>query len=165
MYRNCKFGEFCRFSHDIIEDGKEIIKLKQQLEELKKRIDEKDEEIKLKDEEIIQVNKNLQNQLRNLEERSKSMEKSLEEIKAENKYLRNVIETRLTNDKNNEVPSIPRIEKESEIERAEEVVDECLEPHKCEKCEFVGKNQAGLKIHMTAKHKEKPLLQSGKLFY
>ena len=50
MYRNCKFGEFCRFGHDIIEDGKEVEKLKQQLEELRKRIDDKDKEIKLKDE-------------------------------------------------------------------------------------------------------------------
>ena len=25
--------------------------------------------------------------------------------------------------------------------------------HKCEKCDFIGKNQAGLKIHSTTKHK------------
>ena len=75
---------------------------------------------------------NLQNRLRDLEERSQSMEKSLEEMKAENKYLRTVRETRLDNDKNDEALSIPRIQKESEIVRAEEVVDQYFDPNKCE---------------------------------
>jgi hypothetical protein len=53
--------------------------------------------------------------------------KSLKQIKVANKYLKNVIETRLRNDKSNEAPSIPRIK--TEIERAEEVVDVCFEPY------------------------------------
>ena len=40
-----------------------------------------------------------------------------------------------------------------------EVNESTSEQTKCEKCDFVGKNLAGLKIHVTAKHKEKPLLQ------
>ena len=55
------------------------------------------------------------------------MEKSLKETKVENRYLKNLIETRVRNDNNNDAPRIPRIK--NEIVRAEEVVDECLEPY------------------------------------
>ena len=45
MYKNCKFGTFCRFDHDIIQevkDTEEIEKIKNDLEELKTVIMEKD---------------------------------------------------------------------------------------------------------------------------
>ena len=50
---------------------------------------------------------------------------------------------------------------EKEIERDMDKVNNCgtTEENKCEKCVFIGKNKAGLKIHVTAKHKDKPLMQ------
>ena len=52
------------------------------------------------------------------------------------------------------------MEGENEIESdMEDVNIGTTEENKCEKCEFIGKNKAGLKIHVTAKHKDKPLMQ------
>ena len=45
-------------------------------------------------------------------------------------------------------------EKNYDLEEANEVTEVRSEiENKCDKCEFVGKNEAGLKIHCTAKHK------------
>ena len=73
MYKNCKFGTFCRFNHvfiDVFKDSEEIEKIKKQLDEVKKEIMERDEK-------IDKLNKNLK-------ERVDSLEKSNEEATCRN---------------------------------------------------------------------------------
>ena len=50
---------------------------------------------------------------------------------------------------------------EQEIESDMDEVNNCgtTEENKCEKCVFIRKNKVGLKIHVTAKHEDKPLMQ------
>ena len=81
------------------------------------------------------------------------MEKQLEEIKAENMKIRDLLNSKKNGDEIVETEN-EDIEVEVEIENESD-----MEENKCEKCEFIGKNKAGLKIHVAAKHKEKPLMQ------
>ena len=94
LYRNCKFGPFCRFNHDIIDavkDTEEIETIKKQLDELKRRIMEKDEE-------IDKTNKTLKKRVDGLEKTNEAMEKQLEEIKAENMKIRNLMNSKKNGD-------------------------------------------------------------------
>ena len=71
----------------------------------------------------------------NLKDRLKAMEKELENIK-------DYVDVRLSN-------------KEENVD-IKVVVEEDLETgatHNCEKCDFIGKTEAGLKTHVTTKHK------------
>ena len=59
----------------------------------------------------------------------------------------------------NETESEIEIDSEETFEATEvceERFEEQNDPLKCNKCDFVGKNGASLKIHDTAKHKENP---------
>ena len=63
------------------------------------------------------------------------------------------------NETQNETESEVEIDSEETIEASEvceENFEEQNDPFKCNKCDFIGKNGAGLKIHDTAKHKENP---------
>ena len=109
MYKNCKFGTFCRFDHDILEevkDTEEIEKIKKDLEEFKKVIVEKDKE-------IDSLQKNLQKKVDDLEKSNGAMKKHLEEIKAENKELKTLIDSKLNCDK---IEEIQNKEMENEFE-------------------------------------------------
>ena len=58
VYQNCKFGEFCRFHHGVIEslnDSKEMEEIRKNLDDLRNRILEKEREIKIKDDEMEQT--------------------------------------------------------------------------------------------------------------
>ena len=65
MYKNCKFGTYCKFEHDLPKDenNKEIESIKKELEELKERIIEKEKEIKHKDGEAAELTKNIEMKL------------------------------------------------------------------------------------------------------
>ena len=112
-------------------------------------------------------NKQLIKRVADVEERNKSIEKDLEEIKAENEFLRTAIYN--STKKNVEITEVEKATTESESgirsSNADEL-DDKIEEHetnweveenvirnKCEKCDFIGKSEAGLKIHNTSKHK------------
>ena len=42
----------------------------------------------------------------------------------------------------------------------EEDEDEKENPNRCDKCDFVGKTDVGLKIHISAKHKERSIINN-----
>ena len=176
-YNNCKFGNYCKFDHDVIENGKvneEMETLRKQVEEVKNRIIEKEQEIKLKDEKIKKLSMKLEERIAALEDKNKTIEKDLQEIMTENKYLRALIagHCQAEHDGVFKIPNEVIDEEESEVENDDEEITEvltdyeenCVEKansYKCGKCDFIGKNGAGLKIHDTAKHKGKgkPLMQ------
>ena len=86
------------------------------------------------------------------------MKKQLAEIKAENLEMKTFMKSKNNIDK---IVEVKNKEMEKEIESDMDEVNNCgtTEEKKCEKCVFIGKNKAGLKIHVTAKHKDKPLMQ------
>ena len=169
VYHNCKFGDFCKFTHDAIEtinESKQMDEIRNKLDDLRSRILEKEKEIKIKDDEIEKLNMQLQKRVFDIEERNKAMEIDLDKLKLENKLLRAAI---YTTKKNVEVIDV--VEKASESEGrvsnadAEELddklefqkiieeIEETVTKNKCDKCDFIGKSEAGLKIHKTSKHK------------
>ena len=141
-YRNCKFGDYCKFKHEASENvnDQEITNIKRKLEELKCEIVTKDEEIKSKTLEIEMMNKKVSDKLLNMEEKLENMEIKLNKLTDENNLLKNVIN--ITNKENEESVEV----EENNIENKKE--------HKCNECDFIGKTESGLKVHKTAKHKE-----------
>ena len=176
IYKKCKFGEFCKFSHEAIEnqEEKQITDIKKNLDDLRNQITVKEREIKIKDDEIEVLNKHLQQRINNVEKKNETLEEHINKLKLDNESMKALVNTGMqkaeTVEKKNEEmeKEIKNLKEENESKRESlkstmivgsmDVVSE-TEPNKCEKCDFVGKNPAGLKIHETAKHKEKPLLQ------
>ena len=97
-YSNCKFGIYCRFSHDLIPIKKhkeEIDKVKKQIEALNQDITEKENELKKRDEEInlmemriiLKKDKIIQlkeAEITNLAKDNLEMKNKVEEIEKEN---------------------------------------------------------------------------------
>ena len=66
----CKFGEFCKFSHDHIRhksDSKEVVEMVEKLKTLKQEIWVKDEEIKRLDMKIENMEKSVNDRIIKLE--------------------------------------------------------------------------------------------------
>ena len=139
--RNCKFGEFCKFTHKAFrnENNKEIMEIKKKLDELRSQINVKDEEIKQKNFEIEIMSKKVEDKIANLEVKMNAMEINLNELKKENDSLKNMI-----NSKNKE--SEENQDFEGNLSKKEK-------DFMCDECDFIGKTESGLKIHKTAKHK------------
>ena len=60
-----------------------------------------------------------------------------------------------------EIEEVQNKEIENDVESDMEETNDCglVEENKCEKCDFVGESKAGLKVHVIAKHRDKPLMQ------
>ena len=151
------------------------------MEEIRNQIIEKEREIKIKDDEIEMLNKQLQSRVKDVEKKNETMKENISELKLENESFKAMINTVMekadTVEKNNVEmkEELSNLREENNSIRAmlqstmnvgfmavsgESETDESTSAqNKCAKCDFVGKNQAGLKIQETAKHKEKPLLQ------
>ena len=170
-FKNCKFGTYCKFGHDAIENkqvDKEIETIKKQLEEVKHDIGKKENEMKLRDEEIKTLAISMEQKNIALENRIQTLEVNLEELRNENKVLRAQFIAQKMDEEEIDTEALDDIESEVEIDieetiEASKVYEENYEeqnnPLKCDKCDFFGKNGAGLKIHITAKHKENPPVQ------
>ena len=153
MYRNCKFGTFCRFNHSI-----DDLKDTEEIEMIKKQLDKVEKEILERDEKIAELNKCLQERVDSLEKSNAEMKRQLEEVLAENLKMKTLMVSKSDGDK---IVEAENKEMEKGIENDNQEANDCgtTEENRCEKCDFIGKNKAGVKIHITAKHKEKPLMQ------
>ena len=82
MYKNCKFGTYCKFEHDLPKDenNEEIENIKKELEELKERIIEKEKEIKHKDDEAADLMKNFEMKLKDHEQGEMLMNEKIVKI-------------------------------------------------------------------------------------
>ena len=122
-------------------------------------------EIKEKDEEIKKVNREMEGRISTLENIVKRRELNLKELKTENNELKAFVEEKERNNNKNDTLTEAEEKDESEIDTKCQQVEEIqLKPiisFNCIKCNFIGKNISGLKIHDKAKHKEKemPLMQ------
>ena len=140
-YGNCKFGEFCKFNHKAFrnENNIEIDEIKKKLEELKSQIDAKNKEINHKNSEIESMSKKVEHKIASIEEKMNVMEKNLNELRKENNVLKNMIASK-------EKESEENVDLEENFSKMENNLD-------CNKCDFIGKTESGLKVHKTAKHK------------
>ena len=184
-YNNCKFGNYCKFSHDVIPKKKhieEIEKVEKQIVDLKKEIIEKDTELKKKEEEIniiemkimlekeriIKLKDEKINSLtnENLEKQNKveDLEKEIDKLKEENKALTlkgmffDIFKIEMR-EKYGHVEE--DTDEEEDIEGNDESVEEVEgrieinQGFQCDQCKFIGKSDAGLKTHKTVKHRRK----------
>ena len=136
----CKFSEWCKFSHKV-----------------DRNTTEKNDNVKILETKLINVEKELEKKnviISKLEEELQKMNLKLSENE---ETLRKIIKKlNVLNERETFfVESKDRIEKleksvENLMTRSEKKADE----NKCEKCEFVAKNEQGLKVHMKAKHIE-----------
>ena len=165
-YRKCKFGDYCKFSHDLLVNGndKEISEIKAKLEDLRLGIINKEKEIEIKNKQIDSIEMRFDERLLELEKKNEGIEKELKKLKDENVLLRNTLTVK---DKvvveaasdDNLKDGVQEIDEEvvEIVNGAEDVVVvEDLDKetvHKCERCDFIGKNEGGLKTHITTKHK------------
>ena len=140
-YGNCKFGEFCKFNHEALgnENNIEIDEIKKKLEELKSQIDAKNKEINHKNSEIESMSKKVEHKIAIIEEKMNDMEMNLNELRKENNVLKNMIASK-------EKESEENVDLEEYFSKTENNLD-------CNKCDFIGKTESGLKVHKTAKHK------------
>ena len=133
---------------------------------MRNRIKEKEKVIKIKDDEIEKLNKQLQKRVSDIEEKNKAIERDLEKLQVENESLRATINTNKKNGEIKEAIEKATVESESEVDanskelydkledqEINEEIEEIVTKNKCDKCEFIGKSEAGLKIHKTSKHK------------
>ena len=185
-YSYCKFGEYCRFSHDKVENrsfGKEIEHLKSEIETLKSIIEAKESEIKEKDLEIrklIEVHQNkMERKMDNLEkenvtlnEENDKLKETIAEMKIEEESLVNkrAVESMIfesfkekmklkylydSDDESSEYESDDEKREQSrELFRKRKQEQKNLKKNS-DICDFTGKTTAGLKTHITKKHKEK----------
>ena len=113
-YNYCKFGEYCKFDHEVFEKGnnEEIIEIRRKLEELNSKIKAKDEEIKLKDVEIEMMNKKVNDKIATLEDKINDVEFKLNEIMEENNLLKKMIDSKSSEfDKTTKIQEIVREKK------------------------------------------------------
>ena len=79
-------------------------------------------------------------------------------MKGENELLRNTLtgkdkEEVVINEKEIVVEAASDVNLEDEVQERAEGVEELVAEKKCDKCDFIGRTEPGLKIHTTAKHK------------
>ena len=176
-YNNCKFGSYCKFSHDLITINKhieEIDKVKKQIEGLEKEIAEKDAELRQKDEEIKKIEQRMiiekakilevkEDEIVSLTKENLEMKNKVEELEEKNKSL--VIKGMLFDIFKIEMRErYGHVEEESDDDEEfentgeiDKVVDSEYEKQgfQCDQCTFFGKTESGLKTHKTVKHKGK----------
>jgi BMFP domain-containing protein YqiC len=143
-------------------------------------IKEKESEIALKNAQTKNIEKALNDRITALEDKFEKMVEKLEKTRNENESLRKTIHTleiKLVNkEKDNKIGSPGQDDDCEEIEAncgkeidwSDDTIEEAeavLEAtgnqpnienlYRCKTCYFIGKTEAGLKIHVTTKHKEK----------
>ena len=151
QYQYCKFGLFCKFSHDEIEDKetKQIEDLKDELESLKKEIDAKELLINEKNQEINALIEKHQFEMKKLEIESI---KEIEDIRND----RNVTQMLFDDFKEDMAykygydSSAETTDEENDFMKIRSVGN-----FDCEFCDFKGKTTGGLKTHKKRKHKER----------
>ena len=160
-YNYCKFGSFCRFSHEIKEETEYIEEIARKLVEVEKELLKKECIIKSIDLEIEELKKKLNVDMTDINFKNKALEEEIGDLKEKNKCLEEKVEAQVKdfevfkidiNSRLTEKVENEKVEAENEIE-SEPFISENETLNSCLKCDFVGKSEVGLKIHVTAKHK------------
>ena len=156
-FKRCKFGEFCKFSHDQLTAknySDEIGGMMEKLENLKKEIGTKNNEIERLDREIKDLEKGVNGKIVNLEKIVRILQEEVIGVKKENESLRASLKGSLLSEKQNNINDTENDHTErahsNEIKETTSVGEN---EYICDKCGFIGKTEAGLKTHNTTKHK------------
>ena len=171
-FKYCKFGSYCKFSHKPNVEGKAIENIEKELKNIENQINEKEKEI-IKINEIIKKMEKSRSDIDILSHKDEAIREEVKFLKEENKSIKSrfiVMENEIEALKSkldyrdhvqddvtekDEVTEKEAVTKKDEVTEKDKETD-CSEnksPIKCEKCEFVAKSEAGLKTHITVKHK------------
>ena len=124
---------------------------------MKQELDGKEKEIKLLSETLREMQKSFSNAIENIVEKNETIEKDVQYLKVENENLKAQLKER-----ESEIETFKKeievkfLDKKDEIVDADVVIGDDSEKgtkHNCEKCDFIGKTEGGLKTHITTKHK------------
>ena len=156
-YHYCKYGNFCKFLHEANKDEKAIEAIEKQLKDVQKELDRKGKDIKLLSETLCKMKMNLSIEIEKIVAKNEIIEKDVQYLKVENENLKAQLK-----DSANEIENLKKeidvrfLDKKDGIIDAEVVIEDDSEKgtkHICEKCDFIGKTEGGLKTHITTKHK------------
>ena len=139
-------------------NDKEISEIKAQLEDLRLGIMKKEKEIDIKNKQIGIFEMRFDDKILELEKKNEFIERELKKLKDENELMRNTLtgkdkEEVVMIEKEIVVEAASDVNLEGEVQESAEEIEELVDEKKCDKCDFIGKTEAGLKIHTTAKHK------------
>ena len=150
----CKFGDFCKFNHENIlnqNDPHEIDKMVGKLQSLKQEIEMKDEEIKELNSKIEEIERSVNDRIMKLEKIVEILKEEVNDVRKDNETLRCSLNSeKIENVNISESGDKPQGDIYNQKNEQSVSVDK---EHPCEKCPFIGKSEAGLKTHNTAKHK------------
>ena len=161
QFHYCKFGVYCRYSHEKSKEIKSIEFIEKELNIVKEQINQKNNEIAMLNEELKKVEEKTKSEmLIIIENNNKDIEHGMKVLKEENEIIKSwfngmkkVIKALEDEIKNKEQVTEKAVEEETEP------LDTEQEPsNKCGKCDFQAKSEAGLKTHITVKH-QTPLLK------
>ena len=156
QFHYCKFGVYCRYSHEKSKEIESIEVIEKELNSVKEQIKQKNFEIEMLNEEIKKVEEKTKSEmLIIIENNNKVIENEMKVLKEENKIIRSrfdsmekVMKALEDEIKNKAKVTVIEAEEETELSDTEQ------EPsNKCGKCDFQAKSEAGLKTHITMKHK------------
>ena len=148
----CKFMDWCKFSHEIVRNTKndDTKKLEEKLHAFENQLKKKDDKISKLESEIDDLHLKFSEQ----KQLMSKMNKKLNVLK-EKDILVQSLQEKLTNLEK----KIDIIEKNVDQNVQEVVINDkaCNQPEtlndiNCEKCDFIAKNEHGLKVHIKAKH-------------
>ena len=165
-YYYCKFGSYCKFSHENKErDDKSIEVLENKIFELTKEINKKDTEIKMINQDIQKAEETMKTKISKMYQKNEALEKEIKEVaidlkavKNENQTLKSCLavmeeEIKSLKHMNNVSDKVQSESIEEEVVTADIDQETEISNHACDRCEFRGKTEAGLKTHKTIKHK------------
>ena len=168
----CKFGEWCSFEHNFVDNVQGIKELTKKVKAIEKLVEEKSKIIESLEKKIIEKEENvlgiLENKINIFEESLQSMNKSLVE---KDLYISGLEATIRTNDikfeefeKENslKIEALDKINKENVKnikvlkmkleEKFCEIQQSPKDLFKCTKCDFESQSKKGLNTHITRKH-------------
>ena len=127
-YKACKFGEYCRYKHDKVADCENVFKVRTELEV---------EKIGARFESIEKEIKNLKDEVSKLNDENSELKRKIII------FEENTVTKRLEDE----------TEKNEEDKDEINLIDGVRNDLECVECEFKSRTKNGLKIHMSAKHK------------
>ena len=159
----CKFESFCKFSHEPNQEQKSIEIIKKELNDVKKEIKQKEVEIEKLNEKIKKVENNTKSEMLIVEKKYEARENEMKALKEENKIIKSCYEVlgkevkalkaEFENGKNVLIQENDEIVEVEEIRKPEREFITA-----CDKCEFLGKSESGLKTHGTVKHNKSSII-------
>ena len=143
-FRFCKFGEWCKFSHEVLRNASSS---NEEIERLQNKLMAVENDLKKNSEKVLK----LENEIKDI--KHKLSEKEQTEVEKENRDEKHSeCETSVIETKTNDLASDIQVKASETIEQisCEKSNDEKV--FECEICTYKTKSESGIKIHKAKKH-------------